>query len=195
MSRDNLESLYIYKRLTQAGINLICIADNIDTRDPRAKILYQIMSLVAELERDMIIFRTNSGMEKRASEGHFNGGVIYGYASKNKKLKIVPEEAKVINYIFEKYAINQWGYRKIASHLNTLGITTKKNNLWSITAVKTILSNPIYIGKVKWRNELRDGKHAPIIDIELWEKTQQVMDLNSYVQEKLHPGSFPYQVC
>lgn len=191
ISRDNLESLYIYKRLTQAGINLICIADNIDTRDPRAKILYQIMSLVAELERDMIIFRTNSGMEKRASEGHFNGGVIYGYASKNKKLKIVPEEAKVINYIFEKYAINQWGYRKIASHLNTLGITTKKNNLWSITAVKTILSNPIYIGKVKWRNELRDGKHAPIIDIELWEKTQQVMDLNSYVQEKLHPGSFP----
>lgn len=191
ISRDNLESLYIYKRLTQAEKHLICIADNIDTRDPRAKILYQIMSLVAELERDMIIFRTNSGMEKRASEGEFNGGVIYGYASKNKKLKIVPEEARVVKYIFEKYAIDQWGYRKIASNLNTLGITTKKNNLWSITAVKTILTNPVYIGKMKWRGELRDGRHAPIIDLKLWEKTQEILKISSYIQEKVHPGSFP----
>ncbi|WP_052123996.1 recombinase family protein [Ureibacillus manganicus] len=191
ISRDNLESLYIYKRLTQAEKHLICIADNIDTRDPRAKILYQIMSLVAELERDMIIFRTNSGMEKRASEGEFNGGVIYGYISKNKKLKVVPEEAKVVNYIFEKYAIDQWGYKKIASNLNTLGVTTKKNNFWSITSVKTILSNPIYIGKIKWRGELRDGKHAPIVDLKLWEKTQEVLKVSSYRQEKVHPGSFP----
>ncbi|WP_341301059.1 recombinase family protein [Lysinibacillus sp. FSL H8-0500] len=191
ISRDNLESLYIYRRLTQAEKHLICIADNIDTRDPRAKILYQIMSLVAELERDMIIFRTNSGMEKRASEGEFNGGVIYGYASKNKMLKIVPEEARVVKYIFEKYAIDQWGYRKIASNLNTLGITTKKSNLWSITAVKTILTNPVYIGKMKWRGELRDGKHAPIVDPKLWEKTQEVLKVSSYIQEKVHPGSFP----
>src|SRR5690606_5743681 len=119
ISRDNLESLYIYKRLTQAEKHLICIADNIDTRDPRAKILYQIMSLVADLERDMIIFRTNSGMEKRASEGKFNGGVIFGYESVDKKLQIVPEEAKVVKYIFKKYADDQWGYKKIASNLNT----------------------------------------------------------------------------
>lgn len=191
ISRDNLEALYIYKRLNEEEIRLICIADNIDTSDPRSKILYQIMSLVAELERDMIIFRTSSGMEKRASEGNFNGGVVYGYTSSNKQLKVVPEEAKVVNFIFDKYANEQWGYKKIASALNTVGIRTKKDNYWTVFAVKTILSNTIYIGQVKWRGELRKGKHAPIIDVTLWEKAQNVMKLNNHIYEKMHPGSFP----
>src|SRR5699024_5055447 len=39
ISRDNLDALYIYKRITEADKNLICIADNIDTRDKNAKLL------------------------------------------------------------------------------------------------------------------------------------------------------------
>lgn len=191
ISRDNLEALYFYKRLNDAKVRLICIADNIDTSDPRSKVLYQMMSLIADWERDMIIGRTSSGMEKRASEGLFNGGVVYGYTSSNKQLKVVPEEAKIVNFIFNKYANEQWGYKKIASTLNDLGIRTKKNNYWTIFAVKTILNNPIYIGKMKWRGELQNGKHEPIINVILWEKAQNVMKLNSHFQDKIHPGSFP----
>ncbi|WP_138090997.1 recombinase family protein [Halalkalibacterium halodurans] len=191
ISRDNLESLYIFKRLTQAKKHLICLADNIDTRDPKAKLLYQIMSLVSELERDMIKLRTTSGMERRATEGKHNGGKVFGYTTKNKELKVVPEEAKVVKFIFKKYAIDQWGYRKIASHLNVLGKTTKNNKHWSITAVKTILTNRIYIGDIKWRNEYRKGKHSAIIDMELWEQTQKMLKVNSHIQEKVHPGNYP----
>src|SRR5699024_4735802 len=111
ISRDNLDALYIYKRITEADKNLICIADNIDTRDKNAKLLYQFMSLVAELERDMIKLRTSSGMEKNADKGNFNGGKVYGYNVENKELKLNPHEAKTIKYIFEKYAIDKWGYR------------------------------------------------------------------------------------
>lgn len=191
ISRDNLEALYIYKRLSEEEIRLICIADNIDTSDPRSKILYQIMSLVAELERDMIIFRTSSGMEKRASEGYFNGGVVYGYTCSTKQLKVVPKEAKIVKFIFDKYSNEQWGYKKIASELNNTGSRTKKNNYWTIFAVKTILTNPIYIGKIKWNGELYQGQHEPIISIELWNKAQNAMKQNSHYQEKIRPGSFP----
>lgn len=149
------------------------------------------MSLVAELERDMIIFRTSSGMEKRASEGYFNGGVVYGYTCSTKQLKVVPKEAKIVKFIFDKYANEQCGYKKIASELNNTGSRTKKNNYWTIYAVKTILTNPIYIGKIKWNGELYQGQHEPIISIELWNKAKNVMKQNSHYQEKIHPGSFP----
>src|SRR5699024_8139588 len=69
ISRDNLDAVYIYKRITEANKHLVCIADNIDTRDKNAKLLYHIMSLVAELERDMIKFRTSTGMEKNHEKG------------------------------------------------------------------------------------------------------------------------------
>ena len=191
ISRDNLDALYIYKSITEANKHLICIADNIDTRDKNAKYLYQFMSLVAELEKDMIKVRTTTGMEKNFEKGNFNGGKVYGYNTENKELKLNEQEAKVVRYIFEKYAIDQWGYRKIASNLNDQDIKTKNGKDWTVTAVKTILNNKIYIGEVKWRDSYRRGKHTRIIDDNLWNKTQKMLQIKSYLPKKIHPGSYP----
>ncbi|MGO5676658.1 recombinase family protein [Bacillus subtilis] len=191
ISRNNLDALYIYKRITESNKHLICIADNIDTRDPNAKILYQVMSLVAELERDMIKFRTSTGMEKNHENGNYNGGKIFGYYTENKELKLDPKEAKVVRYIFEKYAIDQWGYRKIASNLNEQNIQTKNGKHWTVTAVKTILNNKVYIGEVKWKGNYRKGNHTRIIDDNLWNQTQKILQIKSYMPEKLHPGTYP----
>lgn len=191
ISRNNVEALQFYHRLNQLKIRLVCIADNIDTDSPQAKLMYYFSSLMADVERDMIISRTSAGMQKRASNGLFNGGIVYGYTCSIKQLKVVPKEAEIVKFIFNKYVNEQWGYKKIASELNDRGIRTRKNNYWTISAVKTVLTNPIYIGKIKWNGELYQGQHEPIISIELWNKAKNVMKQNSHYQEKIHPGSFP----
>ena len=191
ISRNSLDSQYIFSRLKKANKNLISIADNIDTNDPNSKLIYQILGIIAEVEKDLIAFRTSLGMEKTFENGYFNGGRVFGYDLINKKLVVDEEEAKVVKYIFDCYSNKMWGYRKIASNLNMQGIKTKKNNHWSITAVKTILNNKIYNGYVKWKGEYKKGNHYPIIDEELWYKTQKLLSLRSYNQEKLHTGSFP----
>lgn len=43
-------------------------------------------------------------MIQRAKEGKFNGGRVLGHQSKNKELKIVPEESEIVRTIFVKYA-------------------------------------------------------------------------------------------
>ncbi|WP_026561603.1 recombinase family protein [Bacillus sp. J37] len=191
ISRDTLDTLYIMKRLNSLNKHLISIADNVNTEDPSAKILVHVLALVAELEREFINMRTSSGMEKKANEGHFLGGIVFGYKTQNKELIIVPEEAKIVKYIFEKYAVEQWGYKKIASNLNLQGVRTKNNKYWSINAVKTVLENQLYIGNTKWKGKYQKGIHTPIIDLPLWGKAQEVMKTRSYIQEKIHPGSFP----
>jgi site-specific DNA recombinase len=191
ISRDSLDTLYILKRLNSRDKHLISITDNVNTEDPSAKILVHILSLVAELEREFINLRTSSGMEKRAEEGRFLGGKVFGYELINKKLEIVPEEAKVVKYIFEKYTKNMWGYKKIASKLNLQGIKTKKGNYWTTSAIKTILENKIYIGITKWKGDYHKGIHTPIIETSLWEETQELLKARSYKQKKVHPGSYP----
>ncbi len=191
ISRNSLDSQYIFSRLKKANKNLISIADNIDTNDPNSKLIYQILGIIAEVEKDLIAFRTSLGMEKTFKNGDFNGGRVFGYNLINKKLVVNEEEAKVVKYIFDCYSNKMWGYRKIASNLNMQGIKTKKDNHWSITAVKTILNNKIYIGYVKWKGNYKKGNHYPIISGELWDKTQKLLSLRSYTQEKLHNGSFP----
>ena len=191
ISRNSLDSQYIFSRLKKANKNLISIADNIDTNDPNSKLIYQILGIIAEVEKDLIAFRTSLGMEKTFENGYFNGGRVFGYDLINKKLVVDEEEAKVVKYIFDCYSNKMWGYRKIATNLNMQGIKTKKDNHWSITAVKTILNNKIYTGYVKWKGKYKKGNHYPIISEELWERTQKLLSLRSYTQEKLHNGSFP----
>ncbi|WP_223155108.1 recombinase family protein [Alkalibacillus aidingensis] len=191
ISRDTLDTLYIMKRLNSLDKHLISIADNINTEDPKAEILVHIMSLVAQLEREFIAFRTNSGMEKKAEDGYFLGGKVFGYKTKDKELIIDPDEAKIVKYIFEKYAFNKWGYKKIASKLNIQGVQTKYNNEWTINSVKTILQNQIYIGNTKWREEYKKGQHSPIIEMSLWNKVKEVMQSRTYTPKKVHPGSYP----
>ncbi|WP_255247446.1 recombinase family protein [Paucisalibacillus globulus] len=191
LSRNTLDTLYVMERLNSLDKHLISIADSINTEDPKAKIFVHIMSLFAELEREFISFRTTSGMEKRAKDGDFLGGKVTGYESKNKELVINPYEAKVVKYIYEKYALERWGYRKIASSLNTQGIKTKKGNEWTINAVKTILENEIYIGNSKWKGKVSKGKHTPIIEKSLWDEKEKVMKVRSYIPEKVYPGSYP----
>lgn len=96
----------------------------------------------------------------------------------------------------------------IANYLNSLGFKTKFNNKFTPSSVLFILKNPIYIGKVTWKKKeikkskdpnkvkdtrtrdvsewiVADGKHEPIIDIETFNKAQEIM------KGKYH---IPYQI-
>ncbi|QTM98278.1 recombinase family protein [Sediminibacillus dalangtanensis] len=151
-----------------------------------------MLGTFAEYERTLIIERVEGGMEKRAKSGRWNGGVILGYDTVDKKLVINDDESKVVNEIFE-LRTTRLGYKAIANSLNRQEKKTKKNNDFSINAVKTILENRTYIGQLnwgsyrKWEEKRRsgktdpissEGKHDPIIDVELRERVQEVSRRN-----------------
>ena len=71
------------------------------------------MSVFAELERELISFRTTSGMEKKAKKGEFLGGKVTGYESKNKELTLIPEEAKMVRYIFKSMLLKNGAIEKL----------------------------------------------------------------------------------
>ncbi|SEP61770.1 site-specific DNA recombinase [Virgibacillus subterraneus] len=191
LSRNTLDTLYIKERLESHGKHMIAVADHINTEDPKSDIFVHVMALFAEIEREFISFRTNEGMERKAKDGHYLGGKVTGYKSIDKELVLIPEEVKIVKYIFEKYALEKWGYKRIASSLNIQGIKTKRGKYWTSNAVKTILENEMYIGNTTWRGKINKGKHDRIIDELLWKGKEKVMNFRSYIPEKIHPGSYP----
>ena len=92
-------------------------------------------------------------------EGNFIGSVApYGYektfiAEGKKKcptLKIKPAEAEVVRMIFDMYVNKDMGRTSICNYLDGLGIKPPKGKHWSPPALKDMLENVHYIGKVKW---------------------------------------------
>lgn len=45
-----------------------------------------------------------------------------------------------------------------------------------VSTVRTILRNRLYTGQFEWNGKLIQGKHEPLVSIDLWERVQGTMD-------------------
>lgn len=145
--------------------------------------------------------RLRAGILASIKEGKHTACAPFGYQKyklSNQKgftLKIDENEAEIVRMMFDLY-ISGNGITNICNTLNKMGIKTKRNKEFGKTSVATILSNPVYIGKIKYVNNastkkvtngkivriknpnsemlLIDGMHEPIISAEIWNKAQEV---------------------
>ncbi|ANB59529.1 recombinase family protein [Anoxybacteroides amylolyticum] len=195
IARNLKDALEIHDELQRNDIKLVSAIDNYDTSTPMGKMVFQIMGSFAELERNTIVGRVKMGMTQRAKLGKFNGGQCLGYDSVSKTLVVNESEALIVREIFN-LAEQGLGYKAIVSRINEKGYRTKKGNQFAVNAVKEILSNPIYIGKIRFnklenwnekrrkgRNKdfiLADGEHQPLIQLEQWERVQEIRQKRSY---------------
>ncbi|WP_425448736.1 recombinase family protein [Dethiothermospora halolimnae] len=196
ISRNFLDFAEMLKKFEEIKCRLISVKDNYDTADPSSKLSMYMHGIIADLERDNLRVQVRGGMRKRAREGRFNGGnppFGYNYNRKIKELLLNEDEKGIVKEIFDLY-LKGWGYSKIAKHLNSFGYKTKKGNNFSLNAVKGILKNPIYAGKIRWerykdwdKNKRKglnkeyiyvDGIHQAIISEEKFELVQEKIKNN-----------------
>ena len=207
---DVLNSLQL---MQDFGVNLICVEDGIDSSKDSGKLMISVLSAVAEIERENIRTQTMAGREQKAREGKWNGGFApYGYNLENGELLIAEDEAEVIRVIFDRYIHSNDGVNGVAKYLNQRGYTKKlrQNGTlpgFSASFVKSIIDNPIYMGKIAYgrrrtekkigtRNEMHvvaqsefpmyEGQHEAIISAEDWNLAQEKRKVNAYRREKVN---------
>lgn len=207
ISRKMKDIVNFVNYLQENNIHLITIEDHIDTSSPMGVIFLYLLGIFSEMDRDNIVSNCKMGMRQRAIDGLWNGGKIFGYISnKNKELEIVPEQANIVKEIFNLYVNKNWGYKKIACHLNACNYKTLKNGTWSIYSIKQIIDNPTYAGFIRWGQyldwakkrrkgknenyELFEGQHQPIIDMDTWTKSQAMRKINKDKFNKIYEGDF-----
>jgi hypothetical protein len=117
-------------------------------------------------------------------------------------LKENPEQADVVRMIFDMYGNKAMGRVSICHKLDEMGIKPPKGKQWSQTAVREMLRNVHYIGKVRWNwrpvvtvvekgefQKIRpqgnveeylvfEGKHDGIVSQELFDKVQERLGNN-----------------
>ena len=92
---------------------------------------------------------------------------------KKEVLKINPQEAKIIQLIFETYRELR-SFRQTAQKINKMGYRTKSyksrrehvhgNKKFTKNSIAHILRSPVYIGKVTHKGDVFEGRHEAIID-------------------------------
>ena len=107
------------------------------------------------------ISQNGAKVEQAVVEGNYMGSYRpYGYdILKTKTARTLipnPEEAPIVKLMFEWTVKENISARKIAERLDAMGVPTYTGNAeWSGATVKTILTNPTYMGKVKWNDRMQ----------------------------------------
>ena len=101
----------------------------------------------------------NRGTLLSVSQGNYVGSrPPYGYdkiwVTEGKRkcptLAINEEQANVVRMIFDMYVNQDMGRNNICTRLDELGIKPPKGEYWSPAALKDMLENVHYLGKIKW---------------------------------------------
>lgn len=160
LTRGDLEEMgFLMKRLKYTSTLVITPERIYDLRDEYAWDAFE-----RELKRGNEYLEyykkiQNRGRLASVAAGNYIGSVApYGFdkdvVMEDKKkcptLKENKAQADVVRMIFELYVNQDFGHTRIANRLDDLGIKPPKGKNWSPPAIKDMLANVHYIGKVKW---------------------------------------------
>lgn len=197
LTRDSRDTEDIISLLQECGIQVITLSGGaVDVTTAAGRFSVRISGAVAQLEREQTIERVKFGLRQKASQGYTLAcaTTCYGYDRKKheKEQKINKEEAKIVKRIFRMYNSGST-FTEIANILNAEKIPTKLKgkkvkvgesdehkeikSIWMPKTIRLILTNPTYIGKVRYHIGKPDyfevdGVHEPIISKKVWDKAQ-----------------------
>lgn len=182
----NREDSVVYKSMLRKkyGIDVISVSEPI-AEGKMGIISEAIIEAMDEFYSLNLSEEVRRGMSEKARRGELQSTPAFGYRVQDHMLIPVPEEADIVRQIFARF-LSGSGYLVIAKWLNSMGVKTHRGNPFEHRTVEYILRNPVYIGKLRWtptrrvRRDFSDADtilsestHAPLIDLDTWERTQQ----------------------
>ena len=146
-SRSTLDSIQYTQELLEHDVGVLFQNDNINTLDSDSEFRLVVMAGVAQDEVRKLSERLKFGFRQAIKNGHVLGNdKLWGYDQKDCVLTINEEEAQVVRRIFDLYANQQMGIRRISQTLYDEGFTSRKGNAFNVLTIRHILCNPKYKG-------------------------------------------------
>jgi site-specific DNA recombinase len=125
LARSTQDAILIAARLEKAGADLVSLTESIDTTSAAGKMVFRMLAVLAEFERDLISERTRGAMAHLRRQGRrISRFVPYGYCADGDHLV---EDSKEQNAIRLIARLHEGGssLRRIAAELQQRRIRTK----------------------------------------------------------------------
>ncbi len=209
---DTIDQGVVARTFKLSGTRIITPQKTFDPFNEFDEEYFEFGLFMSRREYKMINRRLQRGRIASVIEGKYVANVApLGYARKKLEgqkgysLMPVPEEADAVRTIFalfagnntdKSYADRDMSIPQIVDTLNATAMRPRNGGKWTVSTVRTVLANPVYIGKIRWntrpqkkvltsgeikitrpRNSEKDwiiteGKHEAIIDSSLFATAQ-----------------------
>lgn len=140
LARSVKDTLEIAGRLDRSGADLVSLSEKIDTTSAAGRMVFRMLAVLAEFERDLCGERTKAALSLKKHRGECVGEVPLGWRRDGDRLVPEPAGQRAVATIRE---LRERGFtlREIAAELERVGIRRAKGGTrWDPKTVQRILA-------------------------------------------------------
>jgi DNA invertase Pin-like site-specific DNA recombinase len=182
LTRSLADFAKLVELFDQHSVSFVSVTQSFNTTTSMGRLTLNVLLSFAQFEREVIGERVRDKISASKRKGIWVGGSVpLGYASINKKLVVLPEEAETVRTIFRRY-LELGSIRSLMEDLDRGGIRTRRREQsdgrvrggirFGVGPLAYLLRNRFFIGEVVYRGSTHRGEHEPIVDRDLFEAVQ-----------------------
>ena len=143
LARSTADMLEIASGLEKKGADLVSLTEKIDTTAAAGRMVFRMLAVLSEFERDIISERTTTALAHKKAQGQVYSALPLGYANADGKLVPIDEELLVVAEIRDMRGQGKT-LRDIADDLNQRGIVGKRGGKYHASTIKAVLANSLH---------------------------------------------------
>ena len=168
------------------GVSFVSVTQQFNTTTSMGRLTLNVLLSFAQFEREVTSERIRDKVAASKRKGLWVGGIVpLGYATGDRKIVVVEEEAERVRTIFRRY-LELGSLNLLMADLRERGIVTKLRSLKTGRTIGGIpftrgplsyfLRNRFYIGEVAFKGEVFPGEQLAILDRDLFDAAQAKLD-------------------
>ena len=148
LARSTKDALSIGEAVAKKKADMVSLTEQIDTTTAAGKMMFQMLSVLAEFERNLVAERTTNALQHKKRTGQkYTNQTPYGFEAIEGRLVQVQQEAEIVAEI---QASRTGGntLQFIADDLNGRGIPTKTGKTWAPATIHLLLKRSSLVNPV-----------------------------------------------
>jgi site-specific DNA recombinase len=191
LSRSLLDFSRIIEAFDKAKVAFVSVTQQFNTANSMGRLMLNVLLSFAQFEREIISERTRDKIAAARRKGKWGGGVpVLGYDvdAGTGKLIVNEGEATRVRAIFEMYKQHQ-SIITTVKDLDDRNLLTKRwitksgsttgGKPFDKASLHRLLTNVVYLGKLRYKTEVNDGEQPAIVDETVWREVQSLLSRNS----------------
>jgi site-specific DNA recombinase len=186
------------------AVSFISVTQAFNTTTSMGRLTLNMLLSFAQFEREITGERIRDKVAASKRKGIWMGGAVpLGYRVEDRALHIVEDEAEFVRNLFRCY-LELGSVVRLKTTLDAKNVRSPVRT--SRTGRKTggapisrghlywILSNPIYIGRLRHKGQVHDGLHPGMVDVETWDRVQQQLKSQTQTRRVSQPDDHSFLV-
>ncbi|MFC6637026.1 recombinase family protein [Sulfitobacter sp. JBTF-M27] len=185
LTRSLADFSKIVDTLDAAQASFVSVTQSFNTATSMGRLTLNMLLSFAQFEREVTAERIRDKIAASKRKGLWMGGSVpMGYDPAGRTLTINAPEAAIIEQLYDLYE-EHGTVREVKAQAEQLHLRTRRREtsagkqtgggLFDRGHIHHILTNPIYAGKIRHRNEVHAGQHEAIIDPDRWDRIQEAL--------------------